>query len=200
MSRIPRLNVGEHLCEYCILNFGSPTDERNFLRALNGLGAVNEFRRVCKRRARHIILYACHKCIRHGPFADKPDLATPTTLHRSHGEFSVVLVGIADGEKRRRVHQFSDATMQVVIVKTPRRPEWAHFNHCHRAVRMKDYRTGISVGGGQIREPLDVSTQPIVGRLHHKGINFQFEHCVSNKAPAALKLAMGNSGQYSFVG
>lgn len=89
--------------------------------------------------------------------------------------------------------------MQQIPREFAYRAEGAHFDYGHPVVSVKDDSARITVSSRQIREPLDVPAEPVVGCLHNKRVDLPFAHGMTSSLPPTPEFRIRYSSENSFI-
>src|SRR5713226_7716570 len=94
------------------------------------------------------------------------------------------------------MQHFADTAMQRFVGGVcPPHIRGAHLDQGHRGVGVEDDSTRVAIVGRKIGKPFHIAAEPVVGVLHHDGVDAALLHDAANRGPAPHQFSVGNPGQ-----
>lgn len=168
-------------------------DQGDLLRALDRLVAVDQVGGVDDPRAgaRERGLERRDEAVRHRARADQADRPVAALPQGINDQPRVVVVGVADGQERRRGEDLANAAVdRIAAIEFALHAGRAHRDDRHQVLAVEDHRGRIAVVGGDVGEPFDVAAEPVVVGLHHQCVDVLVRHALPDQRPTSGELGI----------
>ena len=125
--------------------------------------------------------------------ADQPDAATAVSLQLLDDLFGVKSTGVAQRGDDRHADPLDDAAERPGRRIRRSRRRGTTPDRGHLGLARKDDRNRVVVQGRHVGEPLDIAAQKVSAVLDDQEVQLFDGHCVPNRGPSPLELAVGDT-------